>query len=187
MREFVLAADTSKILLRWIFTVIVTAIAVPLAAQEPVQDNSAPPPPKVLSKDERTQLDVLTDVKKKTKLALLLMDLRIKRAEDLHTRELDDEMFAELGGFHALVDYTLDFLNNSDKDSGKVLNNFKRFEIGLRAFVPRLEVLRRDMPLKFEFYVRRLMLYLRDARAKAVEPLFGDTVVPSKRPDDQNE
>ncbi|MEO8648195.1 MAG: hypothetical protein ABI539_03420 [Acidobacteriota bacterium] len=183
MRESVRAAKRRHLLLRWVFTVIVAAAAVPLAAQEPIQDDSAPPPPKVLSKDERTQLDALTDVKKRTKLAVLLMELRIKRAEDLHTREADDDMFAELGGFHALIDYTLDFLNSSDKDSGKVLNNFKRFEISLRTFVPRLEVLRRDMPLKFEFYVRRLMLYLRDARAKAVEPLFGDTVVPSKRPE----
>jgi len=141
-----------------------------------------PPPPKVLSKEEKAQLDTQPDVKKHTKLALELMESRMKTAEQLHDRDELDAMFLELGAFHALVDNTLDFLNKSDRDSGKVLNNFKRFELGLREFAPRLEIIRRDVPLKYEFYVRSLSKYLRNARAQAIEPLFSDSVVPSKRP-----
>ena len=106
----------------------------------------------------------------------------MKRAEELHAVPNFDAMFGELGAFHGLVDDTLDFLMHSDKDSDKVLNNFKRFEIGVRGFVPRLEVIRRDLPFRYEFYVRRLAIFLRDARAKAIEPLFSDTVVPPKKP-----
>lgn len=142
-----------------------------------------PPPPKVISKQEKARLEAQTDIKKRTKLALNLMDARMTAAEQLHNKDELDAMFIELGAFHALVDYTLDFLNKADKESGKVLNNFKRFEIGLRAFAPRLEIIRRDIPLKYEFYVRSLAKYLRNARAEAVEPLFSDSVVPSKRPD----
>lgn len=141
-----------------------------------------PPPPKVVSKEEKVQLEAQPDIKKRTKLALDLMDARMTAAEQLHDKEELDAMFIELGAFHALVDYTLDFLNKSNKESGKVLNNFKRFEIGLRTFAPRLEIIRRDIPLKYEFYVRSLAKYLRNARAEAVEPLFSDSVVPSKKP-----
>lgn len=142
-----------------------------------------PPPPKVISKEEKARLEAQSDLKKRTKLALELMDARMTAAEQFHNKVELDAMFVELGAFHALVDYTLDFLNKVDKESGKALNNFKRFEIGLRTFAPRLEIIRRDIPLKYEFYVRSLAKYLRNARAQAVEPLFSDSVVPIKKPD----
>ena len=53
-------------------------------------------------------------------------------------------------------------------------------EIGLREFPPRLEAIRRDLPLEYEDYVRRLIRYLRQARTIATEPLFGDTVLPEQ-------
>ena len=160
---------------------IVPAISTRAQHAEP---GDIPPPAKVISKAEQAQLDAQSDVKKRTKLALDLMNARLTKAESLHDNHDLDAMFVELGVFHALVDHTLEFLNKSDKDSGKVLNNFKRFELGLRTFAPRLELIRRDLPLKYEFYVRTLAVYLRNARAKAVEPLFSDTIVPpSKKPD----
>ena len=60
----------------------------------------------------------------------------------------------------------------------KVLNNFKRIELSLRKYINRLELIRRDLPLEYEPYVRRLTKYVREARTKAVEPLFGETVLP---------
>lgn len=152
-----------------------------IRAQEPESD-IAPPPLKFLSKEEKSQLDVLQDVKKRTKLALDLMELRLKKAEELHSTQQFEPMFIELGRFHALIDNTLAFLGGSNENDGKVLNNFKRLEIGLRAFSPRLELIRRDLPLRFEFYVRNLTRYLRDARSKAVESLFSDTIVPRNKP-----
>lgn len=154
-----------------------------LQAQEPAADDIAPPPLKFLSKEEKSQLEALPDVKKRTKLALELMGIRLKRAEEMHSKQEFEPMFLELGRFHALIDNTLDFLNRNNNDSGKVLNNYKRLEIGLRTFTPRLELIRRDLPLRFEFYVRNLTRYLRDARSKAVESLFSDTVVPNKKPE----
>lgn len=161
---------------------LLAVLSAPGLSQEATAGD-APPPAKVISKQEKAQLDAQTDVKKRTKLALDLMNARMTTAEQLHEKEDLDAMFIELGAFHALVDSTLDFLNKSDKDSGRVLNNFKRFEIGLRAFAPRLEIIRRDLPLKYEFYVRSLAKYLRNARARAVEPLFTDSVMPNKKPD----
>jgi len=142
----------------------------------------APPPLKILSKDELAQLGAITDVKKRTSTALELMSLRLTQAETLIEREDLDQMYKELGSFHGLMDNTLAFLNGNAKNSNRVLNNFKRYEMGLRQFRPRLEMIRRSVPLMYEPYVNNLIGYLRDARAKAVEPLFGDSVVPRTRP-----
>lgn len=151
-------------------------------AQDVVEDDVAPPPLKILSPDEKTKLGAEKEVKRRTRLALELMELRLKQAETNDTAENFDQMYVELGGFHALMENMLEFLNSSDKDSGRVLNNFKRFEIGLRGFTSRLELIRRDLPIRYEPYVRSLIKQLRAARAKAIEPLFDDTVVPSKKP-----
>lgn len=139
----------------------------------------APPPLKILSKDEKRQLETVTDVKKKTVLALELMDLRLKKVEELDDQDEFEKMYEELGGFHALMDYTLNFLYRTNAGTGKRLANFKRYEIGLRNFPPRLEVIRRELPIKYEAYLRELLKIIRETRAKAVEPFFSDSVIPN--------
>ena len=84
-----------------------------------------------------------------------------------------EKLMAERG----LLDNTLMFLTKGDKTSGKVLDNLKRFEIGLRGFMPRLEVIHRELPFRYEEYVRKLIAYVRNARTKALDPLFSDTVI----------
>lgn len=153
-----------------------------LAQREKDRDlpkDAEPPPLKIISQEEREKLDRESGVKDRTKLSLQLMDLRLQKAEQLRTKSDYKEMFKELGRFHALVDNALFFLKRRDSGSGKVLNNFKRLEIGLREFLPRLELIRRELPLNFEYYVRNLILDVRDARRKAVDPLFDDTVIPN--------
>ncbi|MCC6329570.1 MAG: hypothetical protein IT174_13730 [Acidobacteria bacterium] len=152
------------------------------ASAQPINDDVAPPPLKFMSKDEQARLGAETSVKKHTKLALELMSERLKQAEALMAKGDLDEMYKQLGGFQGLMDDTLEFLDKSDQDVGKVLNNYKRFEIGLREFRPRLELIRREIPARYEPYVRNLIGYLRAARRKAIEPLFSDTVVPRTKP-----
>lgn len=139
--------------------------------------DTAPPPLKLLSKTEKSQLEAERDVKRRTKLSLDLMEVRLLKAEMLSNQESYRAMFTELGGFHALMDNTINFLSKSDTNQGKVLNNFKRVELSLRKYVTRLEVIRRELPVKYELYVRGLVKYVRQARSKAVEPLFGETVL----------
>ena len=158
-------------------------MSVAVVAQDPSDViDIAPPPLKILSADEKAKLAAETEVKRRTKLALDLMELRMKQAETFDSQDNHDQMFVELGAFQGLMDNMLEFLTSSDKDSKRVLNNFKKFEIGLRFFTPRLEMIRRDLPIRYELYVRNLIKNLRAARAKAIEPLFDDTVVPSKKP-----
>lgn len=150
------------------------------SAQEPeetLDPNAAPPPVKVMTKGERSQLDSEQDAKDRTKLALQLMSDRLTRAQTFNDKGEFVEMYNELGGFHALMDYTLDFLMSQPRRS---LNVLKRYEMTLRSFAPRLGLIRRELPTEYDPYVRTLLRYLRDARSKAVEPLFGDTVVPQR-------
>ena len=137
-----------------------------------------PPPLKILAKEEKSSLEAQTDVKKRTVLSLELMDMRLLKAEGYNSKEEYRQMFNELGGFHALMDNTLTFLSKNNSNNGKVLNNYKRIELSLRKYITRLELIRRDLPLEYEPYVRRLAQYVREARTKAVEPLFGETVLP---------
>ena len=147
-----------------------------------IEDNLAPPPLKLLSPEEKSKLGAEGEVKRRTKLALELMDARLKKAEAFHGSESYDEMFTELGGFHGIMDTMLEFLNKSNQDDSKVLYNFKRLEIGLRGFTPRLEMIHHDVPIRYEQYVRSLIKNVRAARARAIEPLFDDTVLPDKKP-----
>jgi len=159
-----------------VFCLLVLALlvnAAPIAGQDD-PNAPAPPPLKLVSKDEKTRLTRETNVKARTTLALALMDARLAAAEKSAGSENFDAMFTEFGGFQGILDNMMDFLLMSDTDSGKVLNNFKRFEIGLRGFVPRIEVVRRDLPIRYEPYVKGVIKYIRDARSKALEPLFGE-------------
>ncbi len=149
-------------------------------AQDDPQD-IAPPPLKLVSKVERSRLDGETDLKLRTKLELAMMNDRLMAAEKLHSTEDYDGVFHELGFFQGLMDDSLDYLLKRNTGNGKILDNFKRLEIGLRGFGPRLEIIRRDLPPRYEDYLRRLIKYVRDARSKAIEPQFGDTAVPKAK------
>lgn len=140
---------------------------------------TAPPPAKTLSSEEKDLLSSQGDTKKYTKIALELMETRMKRAEEADGRDDFDAMFVELGAFHALMDHSLDVLLKRG-DGRKAFNDFKRYELGIRRFTPRMELLRRDLPIKYEYYVRVLMKYLREARSKAIDPMFGDSVIRDK-------
>ena len=152
--------------------------AASINAQDKISE--IPPPLKMLSKAEKTAIERQTDVKKRTVLTLDLMEARLVKAETAKAQENYLQMFDELGGFYALMDNTLAYLNQNNARSGKVLDNFKRIELSLRKYINRLELIRRDLPNGYEPYVRRLVRYVREARTKAVEPLFGDTVLPDK-------
>ena len=155
--------------------VLAVCLLIPVRAQQP--DDSAPPPLKMLSKTERTQLKDEVKPKNRTSLALELMNARLRSAEKYSTDENYSLMYAELGGFQALMDNTLAFLLRSDSDEGKQLNSLKKFEIGLRSFAPRIEAIRRDLPSNFEPYVKDLIRYVSEAREKAMQPFFSDTVI----------
>jgi hypothetical protein len=150
------------------------------AAQDDLEV-AAPPPLKIITRAEKSRLEAETDIKRRTILSIELMEAKLLKAESLTTAEDFQAMFAELGGFHALMDNTIEFLSKYGNDSNKVLINYKRLELTLRKHIIRLELIRRELPIRYEQYVRKLVKYVREARSKAVEPLFDDTVTPGNR------
>jgi hypothetical protein len=146
----------------------------------------APPPSRSLTREEKDLLASTSETKKLTKIALQLMETRMKRAEDADSKDDFDGLFIELGGFHGLMDFTLDFLLDKHDDGKRTFNDFKRFEQGLRSYTPRLELIRRDLPIKYEYYVRVLIKVLREARARAIDPLFDDTVLRERSVGDES-
>lgn len=147
------------------------------AAAQYDPSETAPPPVKVVSKDEKARLNAAKDVKERTKLALEMMSSRLASAEQSLGYKDFDNVFRELGCFQGLLDDQLEYMIRTDNDSGRALDNFKRLELGLRGFVPRIETIRRSLPLRYEPFVRGVGKYVRDARSKALEPLFSDSVV----------
>lgn len=166
-------------LLFFSFSIIHFPFSVAASAQDDLLD-TAPPPLKIVAKDDRQKLDAEDDIKDRVSLALKMMDARLDSAELHSTNKNFDTMFRELGFFHALVDDSVTFLEKKDTNSKKVLDTFKKLEIGLRGFIPRLETVRRELPLRYEDYVRHLMKFVREARARSIDPMFGDSVVKTK-------
>ncbi|MBP7416026.1 MAG: hypothetical protein WBC19_10860 [Pyrinomonadaceae bacterium] len=169
--------------IRFVFLALLFAIHCSLftvlAQPEP---EPIPPPVIVVTKIERQKLDALTDLKERTKLSLDLMNSHLSAAEKFNTDQDFDAMFRELGGFHGLLDNAMAHIERQNAQNTKVLDNYKRIEIGLRGFSTRLEGIRRDMPDRYEDYVRKLLIHLRDMRTKAAEPFFKDAIVPNTPP-----
>lgn len=136
-----------------------------------------PPPLNIVSKDEKKQLNAQRKMKKRTKLAITLMDARLIKSEEFLEEGNYNKSLEQIGKFQGLLIDTLRFLKKNKGRRG-VHKNFKKFEINLREFMPRLEIIRREMPDKYGYHVRKMLVFVRDARTKALSPLFDDTVLP---------
>lgn len=108
-----------------------------------------------------------------------MMKLRIDEAEKLNVSEDFDGVFREFGHFRGLLDYTLAFLEPLDTKQNRTLDNYKRLELCLRAAAPRIEAIRRELPMRYEDYTSELLIYIRDARRKINDSMFSDTVIPN--------
>ena len=109
-------------------------------------------------------------------LCLQLADARLQRAEAAANGENFQDALVELGGYQAVVDHGLRFLQSNNNDSRRVRDNFRRLEIALRAHVPRIEMIRRTTPFEYAVHLKTIMNFTRDARSRALDSFFSDTV-----------
>lgn len=138
----------------------------------------APPPVFSLSSEERSQLNGESDIKRRTQLCLLLADSRLKRAEDATVREDYQTALAALGSYQAVIKNHLDFLQQNNYNSGgKVRENFRRIDITLRSYAPRIETIRRTTPFEFAVHLKSILNFTRDARTRALDSFFSDTIL----------
>ncbi len=146
-------------------------------SQDGLPKGVVPPPLGLISKDEKKALEAESKLSGRTKVALTLMNTRLTRAENQTKNNEFQKSLNNLGSFQAILRDTLSHLKKNEKYKGS-LKSFKRFEISLRKTIPRLELIRRGTPYKYGYHVRRLIRTVRDARRKAIDPLFADTVIP---------
>lgn len=170
-----------------VLTAAVLAFALLVPAHAQVEEDEPPPPLRTLSKTEASALEKQSDPRKRLELSLEFVEARLKAAEKSVSGGDFWRMQTEVGVMQGLIENTLAYLYRVNRGTNRDFENFKRFEIALRSLAPRLETIRREAPERFDRYLRSVAKQVRDARSKAVEPLFGNTVVPRTNENDDNQ
>ena len=106
-----------------------------------------------------------------------LATLRLTRAEQLAKQGNYDDALTEVGSYEALVQDSLDFLKGLKRDSNKTRDLCKRVELALRAHGPRLTTMRRETPLEFAVWIKKVEEFARAARTEVLNTFYGHTVV----------
>src|ERR1041385_3344137 len=146
---------------------------------------TAPPPFKMIVKEERAALEATADdPKKRLKLTIEFAEGHLLAAEQHTARQNYEAASTEVGMYQALIENALQFLSTFKRDSNKTRDLYKRLELALRADGPRLTAMRRTTPLEFAVWIKKVEDFARDGRTEALNSFYGHTVV---KPDKPNE
>lgn len=176
---------TRDTLRRIIFPALLLLACVPAVCAQDEQPQAtpqptpltAPPPFKMIVKEEREQIEATKDSQKRLKLTMEFAGAHLTRAEQ-HTGRADFEAAStEVGMYHALIESALEFLSTFKRDSNKTRDLYKRLELALRADGPRLTAMRRITPLEFAVWIKKVEDFARDGRTEALNSFYGHTVV----------
>ena len=137
----------------------------------------APPPFKMIVKEERAAIEQTKDSSRRLKLTIEYASGHLTRAEQHTARENYEAASAEVGMYHALIESALGFLSTFKRDSNKTRDLYKRLELSLRADGPRLTAMRRITPLEFAVWIKQVEDFARDGRTEALNSFYGHTVV----------
>ncbi len=138
---------------------------------------TAPPPLKLIPKEERAQLDQTKDQKDRLRLTLDLAVAHLAHAEQLTIQTEYEKASEEVGMYHALIENSLAVLAALKRDSGKTRDLYKRLELALRVHGPRLTAMRRVTPLEFAVWIKKVEDFARDGRTEALNSFYGHTVL----------
>lgn len=153
-----------------------------LNAQEPrPQQHTAPPPLKVITRAERTQLNEAKDEKARVKLTIELAEAHLAKVEMQTSQQQYDAASAEVGMYWALLEDVLHFMRGFERDNNKKRDLYKRLELTLRAHGPRLSTVRRTTPSDYAFWIRELEDFARSSRTEALNSFYGQTVIREPR------
>ena len=146
---------------------------------------TAPPPFKMIVKEERAEIEATKDASKRLKVTIDFAGGHLTRAEQHTTREDYEAASAEIGMYHALIESALKFLSTFKRDTNKTRDLYKRLELALRADGPRLTAMRRITPLEFAVWIKQVEDFARDGRTEALNSFYGHTVVRDKTSEDK--
>jgi hypothetical protein len=137
----------------------------------------APPPFKMIVKEERAAIEQTKDSSRRLKLTIEYASGHLTRAEQHTARENYEAASAEVGMYHALIESALGFLSTFKRDSNKTRDLYKRLELSLRADGPRLTAMRRVTPLEYAVWIKKVEDFAREGRTEALNSFYGHTVV----------
>jgi hypothetical protein len=138
---------------------------------------TAPPPIKIITKEERAQINQARDSKQRVRLTIQLAGARLTRAEQHTAQGNFDEASAEVASYHVLIEDALEFLSTLKRDSNKTRDLYKRLELALRSDGPRLTTMRRTTPLEYAVWIKKVEEFARESRTEALNSFYGHTVV----------
>jgi hypothetical protein len=164
-----------------ITVLVLTFVCLPsVMAQEPQPQPTpltAPPPLKLIPKEEQLQLDQAKDTKQRLRLTIELAGAHLTRAEQLTNQSNFEAASTEVGTYHALIENALDELSRLKQDRDKTRDLYKRLEMALRSDGPRLTAMRRITPLEFAVWIKKVEDFARAGRTEALNSFYGHTVV----------
>lgn len=160
-----------------ILTVLCAAASTVAAVTVRVQEQTAPPPLKIVTRQDRMRIDEEKDDSKgRVRVTLELAEAHLASAE-LQTTHLNyDEAAAEAGKYAALIDDLFIFLGTLKQDSNKTRDLYKRIELTLRAHGPRLSIMRRTTPSAYAVWIKETEDFARRGRTAALNSFYGHTV-----------
>jgi len=148
-----------------------------LAQQPRSPQMSAPPPMRFVSREERAQLTAARDPKARLKTSIDLALNRLTRVEDSTSQRKFEQASEELGGYLGLIDDVRTFCRGLDRDKGSTRDLYRKFEIALRAQIPRLAVVRRTTPAAYASHFKAAEEYVRETRSDALDSFYGHSVL----------
>lgn len=182
---------TQRRIIFLVHLLLFTFVCLPeVCAQDPQPQPTpltAPPPFKMIVKEERAEIEQTTDSQKRLRLIIDFATTHLGRAEDHTAREDYEAASAEVGMYHALIENALAFLSTFKRDSNKTRDLYKRLEMALRSHGPRLTSMRRTTPLEFAVWIKQVEDFARDGRTEALNSFYGHTVVRDPKKDKSND
>src|SRR6267142_2134985 len=150
-----------------------------------VQEPTAPPPLKTISRLERSQLTDSKDAKARVRTTLELALVHLAEAEAQTSQHDYPAAAAGAGRYWALVEDLFAFLKTMRADSDKTRDLYKRVEMARRAHGPRLSAIRRGTPAEYSVWIKEIEAFARNMRTEALHAFYGHTVFRDQPPDQQ--
>lgn len=162
----------------FLLLVISACFASTIQSQEPrAHEDTAPPPLRTISREDRAQINATKDAKNRVKLTLELADIYLKNAETETSKQDYEKAAAAAGRYWALLEDAFLFLKTMKTDSNKTRDLYKRVELTLRAHGPRLAAVRRSTPIEYAVWIKEIEELARKGRTEALNSFYGHTVV----------
>jgi hypothetical protein len=168
-----------RYLIRSLHVVLLLALCLmTVAGQDPPrQDDTAPPPLKVINSRERAQVNEAKDPKARLKLTLEFAETHLANAENQTSQHEFDSAAAEAGMYWALIEDLFTYLSTIKRDNDKTRDLYKRLELSLRAHGPKFAMMRRGTPAEYAVWIREIEDFTRKGRTDALNNFYGHTVV----------